>query len=174
MCVWAVLGALEFRLQVARVKAMSKQRQQGATMIEVLISILLLVFGMMGLAALQGAAIKSTGSSFSRSQAANLASDIADRIRANKRNAKNYVLSPTDEGPTGTEPHQKDLNKWLASVKGTLPEGKACIAYDQATKVLTTIVFWNDTRQTGSAPSTCVVPSTGPVKGFEFKTTVLS
>lgn len=57
--------------------------QRGATLIEVLVAVLLLSFGIVGLAGLQMSGAKFNHSAYLRSQGTALAYDMADRIRAN-------------------------------------------------------------------------------------------
>ncbi|MGA9223012.1 MAG: type IV pilus modification protein PilV, partial [Pseudomonas graminis] len=58
-------------------------RQQGTTLIEVLVALLVLAIGLLGAAALQLNALKYTDSSRLSSQASFIAYDMMDRIRAN-------------------------------------------------------------------------------------------
>ena len=60
------------------------KRMQGIIMMEVLISIVILSFGILGLASLQIYSVRSAQSSYWRSVASDLANDMADRIRANR------------------------------------------------------------------------------------------
>jgi type IV pilus assembly protein PilV len=151
-------------------------KQAGATMIEVLISILILSFGMIGLAGLQSVASKSTQSAFLRSQAAALATDMSDRMRANYKSvvAGDYNRLPGDAVPTGTSIAQTDLNRWLGNVQSSLPNGQGCIAHNQTTKITTVIVAWNDTRNAGAtALTTCERPAvsiSSLTQAFEFQT----
>jgi type IV pilus assembly protein PilV len=57
--------------------------QHGFTLIEVLITIVILAIGLLGLAALQGFSLKNSHGSFYRSVASQQAYDMADRIAAN-------------------------------------------------------------------------------------------
>ena len=65
--------------------------QSGATMMEVLVSILIVVIGLLGLAGLQARINLSEMESFQRAQALVLLQDMVDRISANRKNAANYV-----------------------------------------------------------------------------------
>lgn len=58
-------------------------RQHGATLVEVLVSILLMSVGLVSMAAMQVNAMKFSKTSEMRSLATLLANDIADRMRAN-------------------------------------------------------------------------------------------
>jgi len=57
--------------------------QAGLTMIEILITIVVVSVGLLGLAGLQIAGLKGTSNSALRTQATVLANDIAERMRAN-------------------------------------------------------------------------------------------
>lgn len=58
-------------------------RQSGASLIEVLVAVVLLSFGVVGLAGMQLNGTKFNHSAYLRSQATSLAYDLADRARAN-------------------------------------------------------------------------------------------
>ncbi len=55
----------------------------GFTLIEVLIAMLVLAVGLLGLAGLQATSLRNNQSAYNRSQATQLAYDLADRMRAN-------------------------------------------------------------------------------------------
>ncbi len=81
------------------------QRRQvaGSSLIEVLISLLILSLGFLGLAALQISGLKSSHMGFVRTQAAQLAYDMGDRMRANSgaATAGTYVGYTGAQGYTG-------------------------------------------------------------------------
>jgi type IV pilus assembly protein PilV len=58
-------------------------RQRGFNLFEVLVALLVLSFGLLGMAALQNFSMKSTHQSFQRTQATFAIQDIIDRMRAN-------------------------------------------------------------------------------------------
>src|SRR3989440_7920581 len=60
-------------------------RPRGFTMIEMLVALVVLAVGMLGVASLFGISLHSGSSAITRMQAVNLATDLADRIRANRR-----------------------------------------------------------------------------------------
>lgn len=59
-------------------------RQRGVTLIEILITLLVLGVGLLGLAALQGISLQSGHTSYIRTQATNFAYEVADHARANR------------------------------------------------------------------------------------------
>lgn len=77
-------------------------RQDGFSLIEVLVTIAILMIGLLGLAALQTNATIAEMEAYQRSQALVLVQDMADRIAANKLNANAYVQD--DLGLTVTTP----------------------------------------------------------------------
>lgn len=70
--------------------------QQGTTMIEVLVTIVILAFGMLGLVGLQSRLQLSEMEAYQRSQALILLDDMANRIATNRNNATNYVTGTTN------------------------------------------------------------------------------
>ncbi len=71
----------------------SKQNQHGFSLIEVLVTIVILSTGMLGIAALYVESLKSGHSALSRTKAINLAADMADRMRVNRAGEAFYVTS---------------------------------------------------------------------------------
>jgi len=65
----------------------------GFSLVEVLITIVILVVGLLGLAGLQGRALTSQLESYQRSQALILVRDMENRINANRKNAADYVTA---------------------------------------------------------------------------------
>ena len=65
----------------------------GVTMIEVLITIVISAFGLLGIAALQGRMQLAEMEAYQRSQATVLLRYMTDRINANRKNAMSYVTA---------------------------------------------------------------------------------
>ncbi|WP_295467940.1 type IV pilus modification protein PilV [uncultured Pseudomonas sp.] len=128
------------------------RRQNGATLIEVLVAMLILAIGLLGLAGLQTISVQSNQGAYFRSQATILANDIVDRMRANRvaalANRSSYSVSfPTSNGNNtiaGTVA-QQDVNGWLNALALTLPQGTGSLSLDNTNNV-TVIVCWNDRR----------------------------
>ena len=136
-------------------------RQQGFTLLEVLIALLVLSIGLLGLAALQTTGLRSNEMASMRTTSTHLAYDITDRMRANPAGvtANQYVLAGGAE-PTGTSVAALDLIDWYNAVI-LLPGGRASIvqcdgastpACDGITHIIT--VQWDEMR-TGATGTTC-------------------
>lgn len=72
---------------------LTTRRQLGLSMLEVLISLLILVFGLLGMIGLQARAQTGTFESYQRGQALILVQDMADRILINRLAASCYALT---------------------------------------------------------------------------------
>ena len=77
-------------------------RGRGFTMIEILVSLLLIVFGLLGMLGLQAQATVAEFESYQRGQAMILAQDMVDRINANRRAVLCYVSPAGSEWGAGT------------------------------------------------------------------------
>ena len=66
---------------------------RGFSLLEVLVTIVILSVGLLGLAGLQGRALTAQMESYQRSQAMVLLKDMADRIDLNRKNAASYVTT---------------------------------------------------------------------------------
>ncbi len=77
-------------------------RQHGASLIEVLVTIVILGFGMLGLVGLQSRLQVSEMEAYQRAQALILLDDMAQRITANRSFATSYVTGTTTPLGTGS------------------------------------------------------------------------
>jgi type IV pilus assembly protein PilV len=68
-------------------------RQSGVTLIEILITLLILAVGLLGLAALQGLSLQTGQVAYQRTQAVNIAYEVADFARANRSTASATSLN---------------------------------------------------------------------------------
>ncbi len=93
-------------------------------MIEVLVAMVIIAFGLLGMAGLQVRMQTSEMESYQRSQALLLLNDMSNRIAANRNNASSYVTGTAALGsgmacPTAdTTMVQKDLKQWCESLQG--------------------------------------------------------
>lgn len=125
-------------------------KETGATLIEVLVAMVVLAIGLLGLAGLQATSVQSNHSAYYRSQATILASDLADRMRANRTEALTnaYLIdfptsSTSNDEDSGTSA-QKDIAAWLNQLAGTLPDGTGKV--EKNSTLVTISIRWNDTR----------------------------
>lgn len=111
--------------------------QQGTTLIEVLITLVIISVGLLSVAALQAVALKSNNGSYLRSQATFLAYDLADRIRAAPASALNGDYDDASAGG--------DRQEWNNRVITLLGNGASGQVARTDREVLITI-SWNDDR----------------------------
>lgn len=100
--------------------------QSGATLIEVLVTIVIIAFGLLGMAGLQLKMQASEMEAYQRTQALLLLQDMANRIAANRLNASTYVTAsvygeamencPTYDATSTTK--ERDVSEWCEALKG--------------------------------------------------------
>lgn len=135
-------------------KHQSGSMQQGVSLIEVLVALFVLAFGMLGIAGMQTMAMKANQSAFERNAAVIAAYSMADRMRSNQTLARNGTYNrdlPTSgcEIPTGTEPATIDINQWLTGLANNLGAGSCGGITCSGTPVSCRItVRWDDSRVT--------------------------
>lgn len=133
---------------------------RGFSLVEVLVALVILSVGMLGIAALYVESLRSGRSALSRTQAVTLASDIADRIRANPAAKSAYAetitssdtvaaCAPGGAGCTAEELAQHDTATWLKSLEATLPGGTGEIEFDETTvpATYTITITWTEAGQ---------------------------
>lgn len=138
------------------------RRAAGFTLIEVLVSLVILGIGVLGIAKLTLFSVRSNDSAYLRTQATMLAQTGLDYMRANRLNALTgtYNIALTGVPPaaasclapatcTPAALAAYDLNQWITRVAAALPSGQAGIATaiagannDQLTATIT--VQWDD------------------------------
>jgi type IV pilus assembly protein PilV len=130
-------------------KAWSKRTQEGMTLIEVLVALVILGVGLLGAAAFQLNALKYTDSSRMTSQASFIAYDMLDRIRANS--TADYTVNPPSSGNPGVARDQDlyDFNSNIVNFGG--PSATGSITVSQ--RVYTITIEWDDSRAANAADS---------------------
>jgi type IV pilus assembly protein PilV len=116
----------------------------GFSLIEVLISIVILSIGLLGMAGLTAASMNGTNASYYRSHATVLADDILDRMRANPIVARNeqYDIGagPVYTAGAGTLA-RFDCVEWVTTVANSLPGGVGTV--DVFNGVATITITWD-------------------------------
>lgn len=113
------------------------RKQRGFTLIEILITLVVLAIGALGLAALQGVSLQSGQTSYLRTQATNLAYEVTDYTRANRSIATSAWVE----------------TEFQPRVAAILPGGTVAVdlnAFDQ----LQVTITWQEDRQDGVAAGT--------------------
>lgn len=127
---------------------------QGFTLLEVMVAMIILAIGLLGLAGLQAISLTRNNESNFRQQAALLAYDIADRMRANIAGVRdpslgnnssyhmmgvNLPSSATVTCPcTPAQLAAKDLIEWSDLVSTELPSGNSIVCIDNTPDSLAT------------------------------------
>lgn len=132
-----------------RMRPWSKRAQEGMTLIEVLVALLLLGVALLGAAAIQLNALKYTDSARMTSQASFIAYDMMDRIRANA--AADYTVTPPTSGNPKVARDQDlyDFTRNIAGFGGETATGS--ISLNQ--RVYTITITWDDSRAANAADS---------------------
>lgn len=127
------------------------RHSRGLTLIEVLVTMVLLGIGLVGLAGLQLRGMQVNQGATFRSQAAILAEDLADRMRVDHDTAKahTYDANWTANSVPGATVVGPLLVDWIGRL-GSLPDG--CVVVTTANFPQVTItVTWDDSRAIKSA-----------------------
>ena len=119
---------------------MRRRREAGFTMVEVLVALVVLAIGLLGIAALYLNSLQSGRTAIYRTQAVNLAADLADRIRANRTAQNAYATAFADAeaevagcyttfGCIDSDLASTDLARWKATLAQLLPNGAGQVAF---------------------------------------------
>ncbi|MDH3532298.1 MAG: type IV pilus modification protein PilV [Gammaproteobacteria bacterium] len=127
-------------------------RCRGLTLIEVLISLIILSLGILGLTTLQTASLNFNSAASQRTQATVLAYGMADRMRANRQAALGdaYNIAVEDPAPACAAPSTagtlaaQDISAWRMALACRLPLGTGSITRNGNEFTLT--VFWDDSH----------------------------
>ena len=99
-------------------------RQRGLSLIELLVTTLVLSFGLLGASGLLVKGISNAAGMEVQSRATQAAHEIIDAMRANPRQANDYAVSwATDpQHIAGTSLARRDVKRWLQTLR-SLPGG---------------------------------------------------
>ncbi len=139
----------------------SYKQQQGVTLVESMIALLVISIGLLGIAALQITSMKQNNSALHHSQAVWIGYNVADRIRANFNQFNSYAGINT----SGTYSQDciggacsaaqlvvADAADWATAMQ-TLPGGLGIISSPSANELLISIM-WDD-EGTGATGTAC-------------------
>jgi type IV pilus assembly protein PilV len=129
----------------------SRRPEKGFTLVEVLVSVVILSFGLLGMVGLQASSLQANRDARLQSTAVVLARELAEMMRGNKDVAlatgsaflgsfttslvpatPNYCLSVGSTCATATDVAAAELTEWLARVDSELPGAQVTICHDSA------------------------------------------
>lgn len=146
-----------------------RRAMAGASMIEVLVTLVVIAFGLLGMAGLQVRLQMSEMESYQRSQALFLLNDMANRIATNRNSALSYVTTaanPLGAGMTcatvTATVAQSDLAEWCNALQGagettgtskigTLVGGRGCVERVGSDYLVT--VVWQGSTPISAPPA---------------------
>jgi type IV pilus assembly protein PilV len=142
-----------------------KRFERGLSMIEILVTLTIVAFGLLGLLGLQARALSFQKDSFDRKAAAELISEFAERARANYEgvrrgsyagnlawNAGTPVIAGCASPCTWAQTAARDLTEWQNELRRRIPNSGAYIDWDPATDMWITItVAWPEPLQDAAA-----------------------
>ncbi len=156
---------------------MTKTKQQGFSLVEVLIALIIMSVGMLGIAGLYVQSMQAGRTSMLRHHAVTLAGDIADRIRANPTAGAAYAAATgTDNNCVAQSTNcnvaqmaANDIFIWQAQAANFLPvfadaSQQVQITHNAATNppTYTIVVRWDEPTPDGQVPNFTVVIPVNP------------
>lgn len=117
-----------------RPSPVSARLQRGIALIEVLVSILIFMFGVLGLVGMQSAMSRAQTEAKFRADAANLANEGIARMWSDLTNLASY-----NGGSCASIARCKE---WQDKVQGALPQGSGAVTLDASTGDATVTVSW--------------------------------
>jgi type IV pilus assembly protein PilV len=104
--------------------------QHGISLVEILVTVVIISVGLLGVASLHLTSLRAGNGAHTRSQATALATDIIDRMRANREAAlnKEYLITMGTKAPiTPTGLVDTDKKQWLDALQQALPNGQGSV-----------------------------------------------
>lgn len=155
--------------------------QRGDTMIEVLVTVIIIAVGVLGTAALQITTLKNLSSSHSASVAAIVADDFSERMRANPiaSLADQYVHSAAPgaypdcaaNACTTAQLANYDMGTWWDDLAIVLPLASGQVTRNAGTTTFVLTVRWDEDRS-GSTGTTCPPTSAADLECYRFNVTI--
>ncbi len=137
-------------------------------MIEILVTLLILGFGLMGMSAMQARALQGSVSSFQRGQAVIYGQYMLDVLRIDRESAKggNYNINKTcaSTAISGSTLGDNTLRDWIDAIKEDMGSGvddsTTCASVQcDADYRCSVRIFWDDSRAGGLGDQTITVSS---------------
>lgn len=112
-----------------------RHHARGFSLIEAMVALLVLSIGLLGIAALYVETLRASRTALYRTEAVVQATDLADRMRANRVPANAYACGNPTCIPAngGNVIADADLADWMNAIAAALPAGTAGVAYTAAT-----------------------------------------
>ncbi len=162
--------------------AMVPSKYRGDTMIEVLVTVLILAVGVLGVAAMQVTTYQNLSISHSASIAAIVADDFAERMRANGvevlADTYNHSADPgtaytdcTANVCTTSQLAGYDIGTWWEELGANLPLGRGQVARIGGTNTFTLTVRWDEDRS-GSTLTNCPKQSAADLECYQLEVTI--
>ena len=128
------------------------QGDRGFSLIEAMVALLVLSIGLLGIAALYVETLRASRTALYRTEAVVQATDLADRMRANRNPANAYACgSPCVPANGGNAIADADLADWMNAIAAALPAGSADVAYTAPTATTPAVylitVNWTEVGQ---------------------------
>ncbi len=124
-----------------------RQQHSGLTLLEILVSLIVISLGLLGVATLQTNSLKSNNEAYFYSIASFLAYEMSERIRINPTADGSYASTMTSSAGSGgstvdcvtnqcsaSEMAFYDLQQWLDNIAASLPSGAGRIVYTPGTQ----------------------------------------
>jgi len=156
---------------------LKRRSTAGFTLIEVLVTMVVLSVGLLGLAMMQTVSLKYNHNALLRSQGTALAYEILDRMRANRNQASSYtsalaaVTCDRDATFSG-DLAARDLAQWHNQLACQLLNGAGAVAISG--DIVTVTICWSerinpdpDPDESVEGPALCTAAS---LTGFDYST----
>ena len=151
-----------------RAGSLIRRGQRGVTLLEVLVSIVVMALGLLGILGVQMRTLADTQTSVRRAQAIRLIEDLSERMRVNPSAINSnvldkYVIDWTDEGSAGVCAGPDDcpavalatdqIKDWKLSVRSNLPSGNAMTfrVNNHAHAQLGVLISWRENERSSDA-----------------------
>lgn len=158
-----------------------RRAQRGDTMIEVLVTIIVIAIGVLGAAALQVTTLKNLSTSHSTTVAALIAEDLGERMRTNAEGSLNDYYVHSTPQPKGADCALTgcnvpalagyDLGVWWEQMNTLLPAASGEVTRNPGTNTFVITVYWDEDRS-GSSKKTCPPQTADDLECYRINVTI--